>query len=57
MFLIPLHLYGYNAIYTCTMYSVQKKVKKKKKNYSVDSFMFVGMNFCELNKYKSFRDM
>lgn len=56
MFSIPLHLYGYNAIYTCTMYSVQKKVKKKK-NYSVDSFMFVGMNFCELNKYKSFRDM
>lgn len=23
----------------------------------MDSFMFVGMNFCELNKYKSFRDM
>lgn len=40
MFLIPLHLYGYNAIYTCTMYSVQKKVKKKKKKL-ISGFIYV----------------
>lgn len=32
-------------------------IEKGKKNLLVDLFMFVGMDFCELNKYKSFRDM